>query len=285
MGANKQLLKGDSLEEAVEKIQSLILRTNPAFQNSNFTIERKKLIFPGDVKREIDLYVKVDPGNDMDSIFIFECKNWNSPVDANSITIFNTKITETNATKGFFIAKTYSKDAVKEAKKYPRLFILKATEDYIDLSPFPHMHMTLHNSDRIFTMEIIEKGILSNEGSTNKIEIGKVIYQGEKIPVQEFFNPIYEETIDQKMKTEMTQFLDEGIYKYSYHREIDYEDGKLLINQIEVEKIIIDVDFEIQIVKPIIISKFDIESKGRYLKQEFNMPLKGKLELISVAIK
>ncbi len=130
MSKNKNLDKGNLLEEAVEKIETLIIQTNPSLGKSKFSIERKNIIILGGVKKEIDLFVKVDPGNSLESIFIFECKNLEKPVAANEITLFSVKINETNANKGFFIAKKFSRDAINEAKKYQRIELIKASNDF-----------------------------------------------------------------------------------------------------------------------------------------------------------
>ena len=288
MNDNKPITKGNYLEDAVEKIQTTIIKTNPSLKTSKFTIERKKLIFPGGVRREIDLFVEVDPGNDMESIFLFECKNWENTVDPNSITIFNTKIEETNATKGFFIAKSFSKYAKLEAAKYPRVTLLTADDNFIDTVPFPETHMTYHDkSKRKIEVEIVQRSVQKNESKSKveKFDPKKVFFEGKEITAKNFFMNLCEVAIDEKMKTEQTQFLDEGCYPYSHKKKFEFETGKLEINTWDIEKILLEVNFEVQIIKPVIVSKFDIESKGRYLQQEFITPDGGKLNTTFVAVK
>src|SRR5437763_15769992 len=94
--------KGDQLERAVRAIEQAILAQSPGLKQNAFRIESKKLLVSDGVKHEIDLWVQVDIGPGYDSIFIFECKNWEEKVSKNEIIIFSEKIKATNAQRGFF---------------------------------------------------------------------------------------------------------------------------------------------------------------------------------------
>src|SRR5690606_18050904 len=74
------------------------------------------------------LYVTVSPGHGYESVFIFECKNWQSKVGKNEIVIFAEKIRAANAQRGFFVAAAYTADAVAQAAQDDRLELLAATE-------------------------------------------------------------------------------------------------------------------------------------------------------------
>lgn len=117
MPRTKAQIKGDALERAVQLLETYILGTNPATREATVTIEPKKIINDKGVKNEIDIYITVDPGNGYESVFIFECKNWEQKVDKNEITVFSDKITVTGATKGFFVAKSFTSDAEAKAEQ------------------------------------------------------------------------------------------------------------------------------------------------------------------------
>jgi hypothetical protein len=59
---------------------------------------------------------------------VFECKNWQDKVGKNDIIVFSEKVKATNAQRGFFVAKSFTKDAVAQAEKDPRLELLTAAE-------------------------------------------------------------------------------------------------------------------------------------------------------------
>ena len=103
--------KGDALEAAVAAIERHILGTSPRLSEKTFLIESKKRIFVNGVHHEIDIFVTIDPGGGYKSVFIFECKNWEDAVNKNEIVIFAEKVAAAQAQRGFFVAKSFTKDA------------------------------------------------------------------------------------------------------------------------------------------------------------------------------
>jgi len=71
--------KGDSLEQAVAAIETIILHTSPALREGTFLIEQNKIINVANVHHEIDIYVTIAVGSGYTSAFIFECKNPKGP--------------------------------------------------------------------------------------------------------------------------------------------------------------------------------------------------------------
>src|SRR5689334_20905416 len=53
--------------------------------------------------------------------FIFECKNWEDAVGKNEIIIFSEKIDAVSAQRGYFVAKSFTRDAEAQALKDPRM--------------------------------------------------------------------------------------------------------------------------------------------------------------------
>src|SRR5258708_31832469 len=85
-------------------------------------------IFVKEVGHEIDFYLTADLAPGYKPIFIFECKNWKEAVGKNEIIIFSEKIDVSRATSGCFVAKSYTSDAVNQAKQAPRITLLLASE-------------------------------------------------------------------------------------------------------------------------------------------------------------
>src|SRR5258707_7903089 len=107
--------KGDALENAVAAIEEVILQSSAGLGRKPI-VEKKKIIRVDGVRHEIDVYVTADLAPGYKSIFIFECKNWKEAVDKNAIIIFSKKIEVSHATSGCFVAKSYTSDAVSQAK-------------------------------------------------------------------------------------------------------------------------------------------------------------------------
>src|SRR6266446_9598922 len=119
--------KGDALENAVAAIEEVILQSSAGIGRRPI-IEKKKVIMVNGVRHEIDVYVTVDLAPGYKPIFIFECKNWKEAVGKNEIIIFSKKIDVSHATSGCFVAKSYTSDAVNQAKQDPRITLLLASE-------------------------------------------------------------------------------------------------------------------------------------------------------------
>ena len=120
--------KGNALEQAVEAIETAILRSFPGYTENTFRIESKKILTVGGVRHEIDIYVAVDLGNRYTAVFVFECKNWLEKTGKNEIIIFAEKVKVSNAQRGFFVAKSYPRDATAQAQVDPRIELLIAEE-------------------------------------------------------------------------------------------------------------------------------------------------------------
>lgn len=111
--------KGTDLEIAIEAIEKIIMEFVLKKDLTDIEIYPKYKKISG---YEIDLYVHIKDKKGYDTIFIFECKNWDSSVvGRKEITDFSEKITKSKAQKGFFIAKSFSKDALSRIKEDGRI--------------------------------------------------------------------------------------------------------------------------------------------------------------------
>lgn len=279
-------IKGDTLEDAVEMIYTQITKVHPPLSAAQLKIERKKLIFPGGVKREVDIYVSVDPGGGLESVFIFECKNWKKPVDANSITIFATKVAETNASKGFFVATAFSKDARREAEKYTRIELLEATSLPLQAGLFPAMHTLFRDPSKgVAKVEFFQKGF---NKSKKRISVAialdsSCIYKGNTMPIMKLIEQITEEMIGEFTATYPSHRLEEGVYNHEKRKEYTFVDQELLVNDKEMQGMEVQLNFELMIVKPRTKAQFSIEGKGVYLEEYYTLPT-GEITIRSVRL-
>jgi Restriction endonuclease len=129
--------KGNALEAAVAAIEHHILSTSPALREKTFLIESKKIVLVGGVHHEIDIFVTTDLGDGYKSVFIFECKNWEDAVGKNEIIIFAEKIAATQTQTGFFVAKSFTRDAYSQAATNPRIRLVTALEHEPTTAPLP----------------------------------------------------------------------------------------------------------------------------------------------------
>src|SRR6266496_4769736 len=133
MARTQAQVKGDALEDAVHFIEMAILDADPDSIDSPITIERKKIVTIQGVRHEIDIYITINNGKGYLSTFIFECKNWKNKVDKDEIIVFARKVADVRATKGFFVARRVTSDAIAQAER-DAVEILTA-DDVVDALP------------------------------------------------------------------------------------------------------------------------------------------------------
>jgi hypothetical protein len=161
------LEKGNVLEAAVTAVEYHILSTSPALREKPFFIECKKIITVANVHHEIDIYVTVDPGDGYNSVFIFECKNWEDAVGKNEIIVFAEKIAATQAQSGFFVAKSFTKHAHSQAATNTRIRLVTVSEHDPVTAPLPfgfhgllmtpvHAEATFHKTTGDTQMKMID---------------------------------------------------------------------------------------------------------------------------------
>jgi Restriction endonuclease len=158
---NPSNLKGKLLEYAVLNIESLIF--NSPFRKDETAANIR--IIPNYTKitgYEIDLYVIVERDKNLDSTFIFECKNWVAKIDRKEITDFSEKITKSAAQKGFFIAQEFTSGAIARANDDPRLELVywKPNLEFLSIIPTIDFY-DANNVKIVIKHEIIKENIFS----------------------------------------------------------------------------------------------------------------------------
>ena len=73
-----------------------------------------------DVRRGRIQLVTASLPSGYDSVFIFECKNWKDAVDKNEIIVFQRKIADVAAQRGYFVARSFTASARAVAEADPR---------------------------------------------------------------------------------------------------------------------------------------------------------------------
>lgn len=270
--------KGDELEDAVEAIHRVIMQHTP-LKHAKLHIERKKLIFPGGVKKEIDLYIRANCGMEMDVIYIFECKNWEDSVPANEITIFAQKIDDVQASKGFFIAKKFAKDATLEAKKHPRITLLNASDVDIDPALFPSIHFIRENPEkRVASATLLEKADRDMPAGPLDLSFAVVHVDGKEVPAKEWIGGKINDAINEDLnKTNTTEF-EQGTHKLRATRSLDFGAQNIRVvtptKDFILARLDFEVDFELDVAKPVLVSQFDIERKGIFIRQKMETDAK-----------
>lgn len=271
--------KGDALHRAVGAIEHTILSQSPALGEKTFVIEHKKVVRVNGVRHEVDIYVTVDPAPGYASIYIFECKNWEKPVGKNEITNFTEKSKVLNASHGYFVAKSFTKDARAQAALDGRMTLLLAEHEFEGLVSPVNIHGTATEAKHVNSDF---KARDSKGGPSQKIDLNTATFVvcGQSTGVSEFLVDWAQKAMGQHAHGLRTNVMPEGAYEQMTSAVREFSESELLVNGIDIARVEITVTYLIHVYHPPIISRFDIEARGRHwLFAPFILPQGGSLQM------
>lgn len=258
--------KGDALHHAVLAIEQHILHTSPHVKDKNFTIQDKKIINAAGVHHEIDIFVSVESAPGYSATYVFECKNWKDAVGKTEIIDFIEKIHCANATHGYFVAKSFTKDAYAQAEKSSRLTLLVATENDPTGLPIPGEFHTVASVPRTFQVNLFARSRKpDSELVTIDFETAKAEMNGAPINLKEFLMASANQTLSQDVLTFRSHTLAVGDYEREGVSTRVFEPGGLVVNDKDMESMEIRVNYTVTIFRPAVIWSFDVETRGRVL--------------------
>lgn len=262
------LEKGNELETAVKAIEHAILQSAPGLEKDSFLIESKKIVVIEGVRHEIDVWVEIDHGKGYKSIFIFECKNWESSVGKNEIIIFSEKIDAVQAQRGFFVAKSFTKDAEAQANKDKRIHLLSATEHPVENMPIPfNFHFVLR--EKIHADLVVEERNIDNKKKRKRVNLDidniECKLNGDPLDLNKYLQDWISDCADTRMNTFPSEDKEEGIFELEAYDQRCFGDGELIFDGKEIEKLTLRVTFSVRLVRPGIVSHYEVESRGRIL--------------------
>lgn len=256
--------KGEALEAAVAAIEELILQTSPA-SAAQPIVEKKKIIQVGGVRHEIDVHVTINPALGYESTYIFECKNWQDAVGKNEIIVFSEKIDASNAARGYFVAKAFSSDAEAQAKKDPRLILLLATE-HDPATPAPIAFFARFPQLQKVRAKLSVRGTRGVNIKTIKVEEARTIYLGTDINLLKQVDAWSKEACDENVAKSNSEMLAEGTHEKAIDCERRFPPGDLTVDEQDIEKIDLHIEYKMTVEKSRMISHFEVQSRGRFFR-------------------
>ncbi len=257
---NENKAKGDALEKAVRLIQETILKSDPDFAGIQFTIEHNEILKIAGVRHEIDVLVKTLPRSQYESVWIFECKNWNKPVGKDEMIKLAEKVKATGAARGFLVARKFTADAEAQAKLDNRLKLLHCTDDFSAHFELTH---TVHVPEPI-QISIKQRGVPPLE-KPNQLDWKRAswLLNGKPTNFAQFLLPY----IDNEMEADKTEnnakYNRDSSHCSSRSSLIEFERGEFTFDTVDVEYLRIDVKFWVKVQRLKLISKFELRSQGR----------------------
>lgn len=258
--------KGQALEIAVHAIETVILESSPSLRGQPFELERRKILTVGDVHHEIDIYTKVGAATGYESVFIFECKNWEAPVSKNELIIFSEKIDVAVAQRGYFVAKNFTKDALAQAAKDPRVTILYATEhDSANVPPPESFHITAQASVKCSTTFRVA-GTTGTKLDVLHVEGKLVQLGGNDVLLTDYLHAWLDDLYAQRLPRFYTADLPEGVHSMPEADERSFPTAHLFIDERQIERARLEAEFGVEIIRPAVISDYEIATRGRVIR-------------------
>jgi hypothetical protein len=258
--------KGNALEVAVEAIERAIVGVLPLASEKTFIVESKKIINVAGVHHEIDIFVTIDLGLGYKSIFIFECKNWADAVGKNEIIIFSEKIKAIGAQHGFVVAKSFTADAEAQAELDRRVTLLIAKEHDALATPMP---LDLHVIAQEMRHIDVHFNMRGGSGTTEKKidpACANAVSQGNALDLAEYVKKWAEDEAARKINSFSSHHKPDAVYDLSFESTRDFSWGEFVLDDIDIERAKISVKLDVRVMHPSIVSHFEIESRGRFLR-------------------
>jgi restriction endonuclease len=273
--------KGDTLETAIGILETALLNEYPSYSDKTLRMEPKKIIVSDGVRHEIDLWVTVDIGNGYESTFIFEAKNWQKKIGKSHIIDFSEKIKVAPAQKGFFVAHSFTRDAIAQAKKDPRIHLLRVSEsNFCDIPSFIRMQL-----DSIHILRIAKVKVLWNPqlkfAHDPTIDWNKPIsfsIDGKTQPVWDYLNPWLSQVTGAAVDNFYSDTAPEGTYSLPFEDTRTFDSQTCQLNNEAVAKMVLSGLLEVGVTRASVVeSRFDFEDRGRVYHAVSRGPF-GRLE-------
>jgi hypothetical protein len=253
--------KGNALENAVAAIEEVILQSSFGMGNKP-TIEKKKIIVINEVRHEIDIHVTADLAPGYRSVFIFECKNWKEAVGKNEIIIFSEKIDVSRATSGCFVAKSFTSDAVNQAKLDPRITLLLAAEYDPDSGAEAFQFFTRTPEMTKLDVTMFKPGSKGLDPMPISTETAELRCAGQAIDFQTQLNSWSQIVCADDLGAFFEEPVPAGIYYRVVDGDLHFLPGQVFVNEQEIEKLSFHVEYRVTVSLAPVISHFEVKSRG-----------------------
>lgn len=258
--SDKSHRKGRILEDAVAKIQRLILAHDPNLQGRTFSVQGNKIVYDRGVPNEIDVYVEVDDGRGGNLVYIFECKNRDrESVSKNDVVILDHKVKLCNARHGFLIARRIGKYARTQVKNLGNMTLLGVNTQFNETDFRIGVFVPRQNHVNI---EIF----FSNGKPPYEIPVeqANVAFGGRNIEIKDFIKPFCEEMISKEIKPSLKCNV-EKLYSFRSEKILSSFNESLYMNGEEVLRMTIFLEFEIRYIPSVVKSVLDVEKMGAFV--------------------
>jgi Restriction endonuclease len=272
--------KGDALEEAVRAIETAIVRSFPGYSESAFRIQGKRILFVSGVHHEIDLFVTAAMGPGYEAVFVFECKNWQDKVGKNEIVVFSEKVKAANAQRGFFVAKSFTADAVAQAAQDRRLELLLAAELDPSAVMVPAGFHSIFLGETNAGVSIRMTGA-SSDAVALPIDLDAASFSlgSESANLKTYVNAWVDKARHARCDHFPSVLAAEGVHVLEFNDARNFDEDRASVNDQPVSIMTLTGTVKVQVCKAVVVSAFEVASRGRVITVQIDGPavqLKGE---------
>ncbi len=264
--------KGNALELAVRAIEAAILRTSPMYNEKTFLIESKKIIRVGGVHHELDIWVQVSVGPGYDAIFIFECKNWQAKISKDEIVVFTEKIQAARAQTGFFVGRSFTRDAVAQAAKEPRIEVLCASELPLNHVPVP---LGFHGvQQEHVSAEVDLKAENPTEATVGAVDFASAnpTIDGEPIDLNRDIANWINETAQERTNAFRSEAMTEDLHCLQFSSAREFRDRQFIVSGQRILQMSLTGEVGVRVFRAKVVSHFEVQNRGRAVSVLVEMP-------------
>lgn len=277
--------KGRVLEDAVASIEGAILKSFPDCAEKTYRVECRKLVTVRDVTHEIDVWVEIDLGKGYASRFIFECKNWSTPVGKNEVIILAEKVRAVSAQRGYLVAPSITADAAAQIATDDRLEFVEAAE--VPLQALDEFLGGFHTVG--IEQELAEIHCKVHAPDLDKEELPLAEVQatlgGEALNFKDYFYRWLIELSQGAVNRFPSGRAPIGIHPIETQDTRSYQRGEMTLNGQDVAELHLSVKIRLHVTRPRVVSGFDVHTRGRACTLEpIPVPGGGTLHMTFIGV-
>lgn len=251
---------GDRLEDAVERIEKHVLQQYKSLGKVHF--ERNKIEVVAGVPYETDLYVQFQLPATYESVFIFECKNWQKCVGHREVSACEDTLNAFGAQRGYLVAKSFSKHAETRRSQCPRVHFLLATELPVMPSFIPFQHISMNDSERrVFAM------FSGRDGQPNSevLPSSTISVRGVEQSVGSWIKPLVDSALV-RAQGARRDVLPEGEGCFTGEEHVTFEEGEAFVDGRACLHVTVRVEQPFRCSSNATMSGFVVEGRGAALE-------------------
>lgn len=266
--ANRSNPKGRVLEDAVEAIERAILASDPEMANRTIRVHARKRIVVQDVMHEIDLWVELAGPKGYDSLFVFECKNWEDDVTKNEVIIFSEKIRAVGAQRGFIVAREFNDGARAQAKLDPRVQLLDLRKEEFDRLRAPMFPMIQINESHHAAVKLFPPEVGRRRGRQIDPAKIKLVENGQRVSFSEWLARWEAELKEERSNRWDTVRLPAGNYTLEISGRRTFAPGTCSFQGAPLDAVEVKLTIPTRIERPVFTGSIEVVGRGRVLKLE-----------------